>query len=248
MDEGWTRWLFERYGFDVASVRNADIRAGQIGDRYDVIILADYGSGTILNGYAQGTVPGDYVGGIGPEGAGALEEFVRGGGTLVCLNGSSRFAMEAFDLPVRDVTAGVPGDEFSMSGSLIEVITDPTHPVMAGMPQRSSVFFSRSPVFTTTEGFEGVALAKHVDSGSPLLSGYLLGEEHLHGYAAALDVHHGRGHVILLGFKPQWRGQPFGSFRAMFNAALFHGSHAQGAGGQEGFWRAPVEEGTEGAG
>jgi hypothetical protein len=246
MDEGWTRWLFERYGFDIASVRNADIRAGQISTRYDVIVLADIRAGTILNGYAEGTVPGDYVGGIGPEGVNALEAFVRGGGTLVCLNGSSQFAIDELGLPVRNVAAGLPGEEFSISGSLLEVITDPTHPVMAGMPTRAPVFFSRSPVFTTTEGFEGVALAKHVEAGSPLLSGFLLGEEHLHGYAAALDVHHGNGHVILLGFKPQWRGQPFGSFRAMFNAALFHGPHAGNAQGQDGFWTAPpVVEGEK---
>lgn len=246
MDEGWTRWLFERYGFDIVSVRNADIRAGSMADRYDVIILADIRGRTILDGYAEGTVPARYVGGIGPEGVSALDEFVSGGGTLVCLNGSSQFAIDELGLPVRNVVAGLPGDEFSISGSLLEVITDPTHPVMAGMPARAKVFFSRSPAFTVTDGFEGVALAKHVDAGSPLLSGYLLGEEHLHGYAAALDVHHGDGHVILLGFKPQWRGQPFGSFRVMFNAALFHGPHARGAsgaaGGEPGFWSAPPEK------
>ena len=160
----------------------------------------------------------------------------------MCLNGSSEFAVDELHLPVRNVAARIPGDEFSISGSILEVVTDPTHPVMAGMPIRAKVFFSRSPVFTTTEGFEGVALAKHVDAGSPLLSGFLLGEEHLHGYAAALDVHHGEGHVILLGFKPQWRGQPFGTFKVLFNAALFHRSHARGALGQEGFWTAPPEE------
>jgi hypothetical protein len=79
-----------------------------------------------------------------------------------------------------------------------------------------------------------------------LLSGYLLGEEHLNGYAAALDVFHGQGHIILLGFKPQWRGQPFGLFRVLFNSALYHGPVAAGvtAGGE--FWTPPEKEEGEG--
>jgi len=243
MDEGWTRWLLEQYGFDPVSLRNADIKAGSLNERLDVIILADYGARTILEGHRAGTIHPRFAGGIGGEGVRALDEFVSRGGTLVCLNGSSQFAIDELRLPVENVATGLPGDEFSISGSVLEIITDPTHPIMAGMPTRAPVFFSRSPVFRTTEGFEGVVLAKHVEVGSPLLSGFLLGEEHLHGNAAALDVHHGEGHVVLLGFKPQWRGQPFGSFRALFNAALFHGPHAREARGAEGFWSPPVKEG-----
>ena len=57
--------------------------------------------------------------------------------------------------------------------------------------------------------------------------------------------YHGEGHVILLGFKPQWRGQPFGSFRTLFNAALFYGPHAASAEGDPGFWTPPEEGGKE---
>jgi hypothetical protein len=33
-------------------------------------------------------------------------------------------------------------------------------------------------------------------------------------------VSHGQGHIVLLGFRPQWRGQPFGTFRVVFNAVM----------------------------
>ena len=83
------------------------------------------------------------------------------------------------------------------------------------------MFVDSSPVFETLEGFTGRVLARYPDSGSPLLSGYLIGESFLNGKAAALDVQVDKGHVVLLGFRPQWRGQPFGTFKVLFNAALF---------------------------
>jgi ribosomal protein S18 acetylase RimI-like enzyme len=92
---------------------------------------------------------------------------------------------------------------------------------MAGMPAKAAVFVDGSPVFEPLDGFTGRVLAKYPESGSPLLSGYLIGEKYLHGKAAALDVQVDRGHVILLGFRPQWRGQPFGTLRVLFNAALY---------------------------
>ncbi len=92
---------------------------------------------------------------------------------------------------------------------------------MAGMPEKAAIFVDGSPVFETQDGFKGSVLARYQETGSPLLSGYLIGEKQLNGRAAALDVQLGGGHVVLLGFRPQWRGQPFGTFRVLFNAALY---------------------------
>jgi len=220
MDEGWTRWVFERFEFDFTNIRDVEMRSSDLGARYDVIVLTDPGRSAIVDGFAEGVVPPRYAGGIGLEGVRALARFVRDGGTLVCLNGASGFAIEALGLPVRNVLSGLSRGEFFAGGSLLEIEADTSHPIMAGVPRRSAVFFGRSPAFETLDGFEGQTLANYASTGSPLLSGYLLGEDRLHDRAAALEVRHGDGRVVLLGFRPQWRGQPFGSFRILFNALL----------------------------
>ena len=240
MDEGWTRWVLEMYDLPFTSLYNADVRAGDLRNRYDVIVIADMRARTILDGFAPGTVPPRYAGGIGAEGVRELDAFVRAGGTLVTLNGASRFAIDELHLPVRDVVAELESDEYYVSGSILEIETDPSHPVMSGMRERAPTIIANSPVFTTEEGFAGRILAKYASAGSPLLSGYLLGEEHLQGYAAAVEVKRGEGRVVLLGMRPQWRGQPWGSFRILFNAALYSKAVADAAPDNPGFWEPPA--------
>jgi hypothetical protein len=236
MDEGWTRWLLDQYGFAYTTVTNTDVRGGNLRQRFDVLVLASDSPRGLLEGYAKGTVPPRYEGGIAGDGVRMLDAFVREGGTLVTLNQSADFAIQQLHLPVRNVVAGVDRKEFFASGSILEVTTDSTHPVMAGMPEHARIFVDGSPVFETLKGFEGAALATYAATGSPLLSGYLLGEKHLQGRAAALEVRHGRGRVLLIGFRPQWRGQPFGTFRVVFNAVLFGGELAARPWGRTGFW------------
>jgi hypothetical protein len=248
MDEGWTRWVLEMYGLDPLELTNPDVRAGDLLARYDVVIVADMGARQILEGFAAGEVPGRWAGGLGAEGVRALDAFVRSGGTLVALNGASRFAIDQLHLPVRDVTRGLDRHEYFMSGSIVEVETDPSHPVMSGMPERAPVLVQQSPVFATEDGFEGRVLARYGERGSPLLSGFLLGEERLRGYAAAVDVVHGGGRVILMGLRPQWRGQPFGSFGVLLNAALYTRAVAEAVPDSSGFWTDPEAEAADSAG
>lgn len=140
---------------------------------------------------------------------------------------------------MKNVTAGLASKDYFASGSILEVITDPRHPVMAGMPERAKVFSDRSPAFVALEGFEGRALAKYAPTGSPRASGYLLGEKYLQGTAAALDVVHGKGHVVLIGCRPQWRGQTFGTFCVVLNAALYGRETSAATKAGSGFWVSP---------
>ncbi|MGA2260483.1 MAG: M14 metallopeptidase family protein [Acidobacteriota bacterium] len=265
MDEGWTRWLLERYGFEFVSLHPEDFHS-PLRDKVDVIILADdaripveggggrgggagqggrgaaaaqagaagraAGAGAAAQagaapaaggrgGGGRGTVRPEYAYTLTQDDLSAFEAFIRGGGTLVCFNGAYRFAVQQFKLPVKNAADGLRSQDFFLRGSIVQVTTDPTHPVMAGMPAQAAVFVDSSPVFETLEGFKGTVLAKYEETGSPLLSGYLIGEKYLQGKAAALDVELDKGHIVLIGFRPEWRDQPFGTFRVVFNSAIY---------------------------
>ena len=119
------------------------------------------------------------------------------------------------------MTEGLKPTDFYLGGSILETVMAAAHPVTAGMPAKAAVFSDGSPVFETGEGFKGTILARYAAEGSPLLSGLLIGENSVQNKAAALDVEFGKGHIVLFGFCPQWRAQPFGTFRMVFNACLF---------------------------
>jgi hypothetical protein len=227
MDEGWTRWLLEQYGFTIALIHPEDFKQ-PLGDKIDVLVMPDdarvpvVGSTAGGRGGRGGTERPEFAYQVTADDLAAFEQFIREGGTLVCLSNASTFAIQQFKLPVRNAVSGLRSDEFFLRGSLVEIAVDGRHPVMAGMPGKAAVFVDGSPVFEALEGFRGSVLARYQDSGSPLLSGYLIGEQHLNGRSAALDVMLGQGHVVLIGFRPEWRGQPFGAFKVLFNSVLYH--------------------------
>ena len=100
IDEGWTRWILESYGFAPVTLRNGDIQAGHLRDRLDAIIIPDAGPKQIMDGFAPGTISGEYAGGIGETGVEALRVFVRAGGTLIAFNNASLMAIASLGLPV----------------------------------------------------------------------------------------------------------------------------------------------------
>ncbi len=219
IDEGWTRWILEQYKFPFQSLYNDGVKAGHLREKYDVIVLPDVGERQILDGVKPGTIPERYAGGIGDEGVEALRDFVEAGGTLVTFNNASLFAIDQLKLPVENSLAGLSANQFFCSGCLVSVhIEDAKSPLTAGMLPDTTVMFERGPAFATKSGFKGTVLARYPRDRSPLMSGYLAGPDKLEGQIAALDAEYGKGHVLLLGFKPQWRGQSHAAYKFFFNA------------------------------
>ena len=255
IDEGWTEWLLDTHGYKYSLITPADLQAANLNSRFDVIIL---GSQSVGPRGGRGGRGGGGRGGRGSNPAAdsasardvrGIDEFVRGGGTVVAWNQGTMPLVNALHLPVHNVVQGVNRRDYFTGGSIMRVIADTTHPLMAGMPAEADVFVEGSPVFTTTDGFDGSVLAKYPASGTLLRSGFLDGEQYMRGFAAALDVKHDNGHVVLFAFQPEWRGQSTGTFRTVFNSMLFGGDVAKQAVGASGFWTAPplpVQAGTPG--
>ncbi|MGB6160834.1 MAG: hypothetical protein WBH45_21260, partial [Acidobacteriaceae bacterium] len=219
IDEGWTRWILEQYGYAPISLYNADMRSGGLRDRVDVIILPDMRRQQLLEGFREGIVPGQYAGGLGDEGIDNLREFVRRGGTLVAFNQTAATLVPLLSLPVTNALENLKSDKFFCSGALLRVeLGAGDRPVTWGLPTEPIVMFEQGPAFTTQAGFHGAVLARYPKDSNPLESGLLLHPEAIEDKIAALEVPYGSGRIFLYGFKPQWRAQSHGTYKFFMNA------------------------------
>jgi hypothetical protein len=232
MDEGWTRWVLEQYGFDPKSVDNKGMKAGNLNATYDAIILADVDKDNIVDGRPRregyfAELPPEYAGGIGKEGVAALKDFVNKGGTLITLASSCELVIDEFNLPVRNALARVLPADFNVPGSLLRVYLDTKHPVNFGMPSEAPAFVDEALAFATSSGPMDVqrsVLAWYPDSEKDiLLSGWIKGAERLERKAAAVSFRVGKGKIVMFGFRVQHRAQTEGTFKMLFNAIRWAG-------------------------
>jgi len=225
MDEGWTRFVLESFAFPYETLHNADIKAGNLNERLDVIILPSIGRRTITQGYRPEQTEPKYVGGLAGEGEAALRRFVEQGGALVCLEDSCHWAIRELELPVQDALSGVSSDEFFCPGSIVGVRYERGEAdrlsLALGMPAEGSAYFARSLAFEVDEeASDRVRIPCRYAETGVLQSGWILGPDYLESRPAVVEVAQGAGRVVLFGFPPQHRGQPHGTFRPFFNALI----------------------------
>jgi len=223
MDEGWTRWVFDTWKVPYVSVVDSIFRSGRLKDKLDVLVIPDESPREIAEGLPQRRYPAPYPGGLGPDGIQALRQFVADGGTLVALNDASRFAIQALLLPVRNVLEGLPDEDFYAPGSIFRVQLDQTHPITHDRPAETAIWFEGGPAFDVLDSAQVRVVARYPDDPTDvLLSGWVRHPERLAGRAALVDVRVGSGHVILFGFRPQYRGQSLATYPLLFNSLQLH--------------------------
>ncbi len=232
MPSGWTRYVLEDFEFNFEVIYPPDIDAGDLNDRFDVIVLPDGAMGGGGFGRFGGptdeflaTLPDSLrsrVGTISNEtSVPALREFVENGGAVVAVGTSTRLGQE-FGLPLTSFLVDAAGnglsrDDYFTPGSIHDIRVEHGSPITHGLGERAHVLHSHSPVYQIGDGAANVRRLAWYDSATPLVSGWAWGQHHLEGGTSMIEADIGAGKLFLFGPKITFRSQPHGTFPLLFN-------------------------------
>jgi hypothetical protein len=240
IDEGWTRYVLGDLNIPFITLHNKDMKSEDLASRVDVLVLSAEDRDTIVSGVREAqpgssgiepNLPPEYTGGIGEEGLRAIRNFIKAGGTLVTVNEACALAMKDLQMPVRDALGGVDRSKFFVPNSIIRITVDPNQPLGFGMPVESAAMFSGS----SRGGANSLAM-DILDSGrvnvesrvvvtypgeNELLSGWAVGGERIAGKAGVVDIKDGKGRVVMIGFRPLFRAQSYGTYKLFLNALYY---------------------------
>jgi hypothetical protein len=217
MEGGWTRWVFDQHELAYDTLKDARMRAGDLGRDYDVILLQAQSGGSITRGYAEGSRPAEYTGGIGEEGTSALRAFVEEGGRIVAVEEATEFVAELLGLGIEDAVDDLSNTDFYVPGSIVRLDLEAGHPLSAGLDgQVHGWYWGSSRAFAVAEPRATVVARYGPDN--PVASGWILGPEHLAGQPALVEAGVGEGSVVLFGFQPNYRAQTVATWPLLFNA------------------------------
>jgi hypothetical protein len=227
MDEGWTRYVFDTFNVPYESLREPAITEGNLRSRFDAIVLPSEQTRALPDSEA----PAEGGRGIGDKGYVSLARFVEDGGTLVCFDGSCGPLIKQWKLPLRNVLEGLRSTEFYCPGSILGINVDTSNPIARTMSPDTNAYFINSSAFELID--KAAAKANDVYAGPTrdevhviaryakdyvLRSGWLKGEDKIKDRIALAEVRMGKGRIVLFAFRPQHRGQTWGTFPFIWNA------------------------------
>ncbi|MGQ0761788.1 MAG: M14 family metallopeptidase [Acidobacteriota bacterium] len=212
MDEGWTRFVFDTFNVPFQSLSETILNTENPRTSFDVIVLPSEPRPT-----AEMDAEAVSARGISDTGFRNLARFVEDGGTLICFDGSCAQLIRRWNLPLKNVLEGLRSSEFYCPGSILRLNVDKTQPIARTMLEDTDAYFVNSSAFEATDRDRVQVVARYAKENI-LRSGWLLGEDKIKDKIALAEVSKGKGRIVLFGFRPQHRGQTWGTFPFIWNA------------------------------
>jgi hypothetical protein len=214
MDEGWTRYVFDAFNVPYESLRDAGLSEGNLRSHFDAIVLPSEQTRAPADSEAP---PAEGGRGIGDQGYVNLAHFVEEGGTLICFDGSCGALIKQWRLPLKNVLEGLRSSDFYCPGSILRIDVDVTNPIARTMPKDTDAYFINSSAFEVADRDKVQVIARYAKD-SILRSGWLRGEDKIKDRVALAEIGRGKGRIVLFAFRPQHRGQTWGTFPFIWNA------------------------------
>ena len=217
IEEGWTRFVFDSYGFKYASLVDSDIKESGLESRFDCIIIPHQRVRQLRRGFSSAHYAPRFSGGLGDRGIAGLRRFAERGGTIITWDDSSRLLVHHLKLPVSNPLARMSNSDFFAPGSLLKINVNNSHPIGFGMPDSAAALYMNGPAYQVDKGDTIASFSED----ETLLSGLLIGQEHIAGLSALVSVPVGLGRIILFGFRPHFRAQARGTYKLLFNSVYY---------------------------
>jgi hypothetical protein len=139
----------------------------------------------------------------------------------VALNKASQVYVTKDSAPVSDAVASIDRKAFYIPGSILELSVDPSNPIAFGSTPTVPIFYENGPLFHVSGDAHSVA---SFTTDKPLLSGWIQGGELIKGDSAIAEEPVGKGHIVLFGFRPQYRAISEVTYKFFFNSLLYSSS------------------------
>ncbi len=173
---GWVRYVLDREKIPYSYIRDDDIRAGRLRERFDIILFGHnyldlkdqihgidkkygpmpYTKTKEFPSHGTPDATDDITGGIGWAGMANLEKYLDAGGQLITLGNGSALALDGglvSDVYRKSGAFFTPGSELKVK------FVRPDHPLAYGYPEVTSAFRRGMPVYDiAVAGRRGVVL------------------------------------------------------------------------------------------
>lgn len=224
MDEGWTRYVFDSFNVPYESLRDGGLNAGNLRAVFDAVVLPSDRMREPADPEASETASG-----ISSQGLANLARFVEEGGTLICFDGSCGPLIKNWRLPLKNVLEGLRSTDFYCPGSILGLDVDTSSPIARTLSKDVDAFFTNSSAFeiasnsgpipfTSRSGPLETQVVARYAKDDVLRSGWLRGENRIEDKIALAEIIVGKGRIVLFAFRPQHRGQTWGTFPFIWNA------------------------------
>jgi hypothetical protein len=251
MPSGWTRWLLDQFQIPFTVIYPPTLDAGDLKSKFDVIIFVTGSipnvrggaSGPTDEGAAFGRgnepkpeeIPAEFRGWLGSvsmnKSVPQLKAFLEAGGALLAIGSSTSMGFHV-NLPIANALVErlpdgserpLARDKFYVPGSLLQVSVNNQHPLAYGLPDKLNVYYDNSPAFRLKPDavLKGVNAVAWFDSDKPLRSGWAWGQKYLQDSVAVIEANVGKGKLFLYGPEINFRAQPHGTFKFLFNGIYY---------------------------